>query len=107
MKKKIECVIMDWAVLLSIMDVLHLYLLLLRVLMLLEYPLQQKKHAARWGRTKIDHIRALFQMERIGEAFTRNMDANIKTDVCGRYAEFQRLLFCYFYVNIQVPTGVI
>lgn len=46
------------------------------------------------GLTKIDHIRALFDMERIGEAFRQKYGRVYgEEDVKGRYAEFQRLLF--------------
>lgn len=46
------------------------------------------------GLTKIDHVRALFQMTRIGEKFQEKYGRPYnENDVQGRYAEFQRLLF--------------
>ena len=46
------------------------------------------------GLTKIDHVRALFDMERIHNAFRQKYGRDYtENDVQGRYAEFQRLLF--------------
>lgn len=46
------------------------------------------------GLSKIDHIRALFNMKRIGEAFQEKYGRPYnENDVVGRYNEFQRLLF--------------
>lgn len=55
------------------------------------------------GLTKIDHIRALFQMERIGEAFTRNMDANIMKLMFREDMLNSNVYYLLLYVNIQVP----
>ena len=46
------------------------------------------------GLTKIDHIRALFQMERINNEFRKKYGRDYnEQDVESRYNEFQRLLF--------------
>lgn len=55
------------------------------------------------GLTKIDHIRALFQMERIGEAFYQNMDANIMKLMFREDMLNSNVYYLLLYVNIQVP----
>lgn len=47
--KKIECVIMDWAGTAVDYGCFAPVSVFIESLMLLEYPLQQKRHAARWG----------------------------------------------------------
>lgn len=55
------------------------------------------------GLTKIDHIRALFQMERIGEAFYQKYGRKYnETDVQEDMLN-SNVYYLLLYVNIQVP----
>ena len=120
--KKIECVIMDWAVLVasgSEVSTLEAGCAALRadgikVSAFIEsfnaigISITAEEARRPMGLTKIDHIRALFQMERIGEAFYQKYGRKYnETDVQGRYAEFQRLLFATLREYTGPISGVI
>lgn len=92
--KKIECVIMDWAgtaIDYGCFAPVSVFIESFRAIGIEVTPEEARRPM---GLTKIDHIRALFDMERIGEAFRQKYGRVYgEEDVKGRYAEFQRLLF--------------
>ena len=92
--KKIECVILDWAgtaVDYGCFAPVSAFIESFRAIGIEVTPEEARRPM---GLTKIDHIRALFDMERIGEAFRQKYGRVYgEEDVKGRYAEFQRLLF--------------
>ena len=92
--KKIECVIMDWAgtaIDYGCFAPVSAFIESFRAIGIEVTPEEARRPM---GLTKIDHIRALFDMERIGEAFRQKYGRVYgEEDVKGRYAEFQRLLF--------------
>lgn len=92
--KKIECVIMDWAgttIDYGCFAPVSAFIESFRMIGINVTAAEARKPM---GLTKIDHIRALFEMESINSAFRQKYGRNYtENDVESRYAEFQRLLF--------------
>lgn len=101
--KKIECVIMDWAgtaIDYGCFAPVSVFIESFRAIGIEVTPEEARRPM---GLTKIDHIRALFDMERIGEAFRQKYGRVYgEEDVKGRYAEFQRLLFATLRESIRL-----
>ena len=106
--KKIECVIMDWAGTAVDYGCFAPVSAFIESFNAIGISITAEEARRPMGLTKIDHIRALFQMERIGEAFYQKYGRKYnETDVQGRYAEFQRLLFnvCFVWKVRRVHIG--
>lgn len=106
--KKIECVIMDWAGTAVDYGCFAPVSAFIESFNAIGISITAEEARRPMGLTKIDHIRALFQMERIGEAFYQKYGRKYnETDVQGRYAEFQRLLFATLREYTGPISGVI
>lgn len=92
--RKIECVIMDWAgtaIDYGCFAPVSAFIESFRMIGINVTTAEARKPM---GLTKIDHIRALFQMERINNEFRKKYGRDYnEQDVESRYNEFQRLLF--------------
>ncbi len=92
--KQINCVIMDWAG--SAVDYgcfapVSAFIESFRSIGVTVTPSEARKPM---GLTKIDHVRALFNMESIGEAFKKQYGRTFnEEDVKGRYVDFKKNLF--------------
>ena len=92
--KKIECIIMDWAG--STVDYGCFAPVSAFLESFKEIGIEVTPEEARrpMGLTKIDHVRALFNMERIGECFRQKFGREFnEEDVASRYEEFKKRLF--------------
>ena len=91
--KRIECIIMDWAG--TAVD----YGCFAPVAAFVESanigasPVTAAETRAHMGLTKVEEIRALFNIERVRAEFERNATVLPEEDAGARYAEFQRVLF--------------
>lgn len=91
--KKIECVIMDWAGTAVDYGCFAPVSAFIESFRAIGIEITAEEARRPMGLTKIDHVRALFQMTRIGEKFQEKYGRPYnENDVQGRYAEFQRLL---------------
>ena len=92
--KKIECVIMDWAGTAVDYGCFAPVSAFIESFRAIGIEITAEEARRPMGLTKIDHVRALFQMTCIGEKFQEKYGRPYnENDVQGRYAEFQRLLF--------------
>ena len=92
--KRIECVIMDWAGTAIDYGCFAPVSAFVESFRAIGINITAQEARKPMGLTKIDHIRALFDMERIGNAFKQKYGrAYNEEDVRARYDEFQRLLF--------------
>ncbi len=92
--KKIECVIMDWAGTAIDYGCFAPVSAFLESFRAINIEVTAEEARRPMGLTKIDHIRALFDMPRIGKCFeTLYKRPYNEKDVQERYEEFQRLLF--------------
>lgn len=92
--KKIECVIMDWAGTAIDYGCFAPVSAFLESFRAIGIEVTAEEARRPMGLTKIDHIRALFEMPRIGKCFEERYKRPYQEeDVQGRYEEFQRLLF--------------
>ncbi len=92
--KKIECVIMDWAGTAIDYGCFAPVSAFIESFRMIGIEITAQEARKPMGLTKIDHVRALFDMERIHNAFRQKYGRDYtENDVQGRYAEFQRLLF--------------
>lgn len=92
--KKIECVIFDWAGTTVDYGCFAPVAAFLDTFQKIGIPITAEEARRPMGMTKIDHIRALFSMERIGEAFRERFGRSFtEDDVRNRYADFKTALF--------------
>lgn len=92
--KKIECVIMDWAGTAIDYGCFAPVSAFLESFRAIGIEVTSEEARRPMGLTKIDHVRALFDMPRIGKCFEELYHRPYnEEDVQGRYEEFQRLLF--------------
>lgn len=92
--KKIECIIMDWAGTTIDYGCFAPVSAFLESFNAIGIEVTSKEAREPMGLTKIDHIRALFNMPRISHSFKEKYNrAYSEEDVLERYEDFQRLLF--------------
>ncbi len=92
--KKIECVIMDWAGTAIDYGCFAPVSAFIKSFETIGIRITADEARRPMGLNKRDHIRALFEMERIGNAFFEKYGRKYtEKDIDGRYSEFQRLLF--------------
>lgn len=92
--KKIECVIFDWAGTTVDYGCFAPVAAFLDTFQKIGIAITAEEARRPMGMTKIDHIRALFSMERIGAAFRERYGrAFTEDDVRSRYADFKTALF--------------
>lgn len=92
--RKIECVIMDWAGSAVDYGCFAPVAAFIDSFKGIDVPVTAEEARKPMGLTKIDHVRALFKMERIGEAFRKRYGRPFnEDDVQGRYGEFKKNLF--------------
>lgn len=92
--KKIECVIMDWAGSAVDYGCFAPVAAFINSFKSIDVPVTPEEARKPMGLTKIDHVRALFKMEAIGEEFKKRYGrAYNEDDVQGRYGEFKKNLF--------------
>lgn len=92
--KKIECVIMDWAGTTIDFGCFAPVAAFIGSFKAIGIDITTEEARRPMGLTKIDHIRALFEMERIGRMFAQKYGRNYEqNDIDARYADFQKLLF--------------
>lgn len=92
--KKIECVIMDWAGSAVDYGCFAPVAAFINSFKGIDVPVTAEEARKPMGLTKIDHVRALFGMERIGEEFRKRYGRTFnEEDVKGRYGEFKKNLF--------------
>lgn len=92
--KKIECVIMDWAGSAVDYGCFAPVAAFINSFKGIDVPVTAEEARKPMGLTKIDHVRALFKMERIGGEFKKRYGrAYNEDDVQGRYGEFKKNLF--------------
>lgn len=92
--KKIECVIMDWAGSAVDYGCFAPVAAFMDSFKGIDVPVTAEEARKPMGLTKIDHVRALFKMERIGEEFKKRYGRTYnEDDVQGRYGEFKQRLF--------------
>ena len=92
--KKIECVIMDWAGTAIDYGCFAPVSAFLESFRAIGIEVTAEEARRPMGLTKIDHVRALFDMPRIGKCFEDLYHRSYnEEDVQGRYEDFQRLLF--------------
>lgn len=92
--KKIECVIFDWAGTTVDYGCFAPVAAFLETFRRIGIEITAEEARRPMGMTKIDHIRALFTMERIAAAFgARYGRAWTEDDVRARYADFKDSLF--------------
>lgn len=92
--KKIECVIFDWAGTTVDYGCFAPVAAFIGSFKSIGIELTMREARLPMGLSKIDHVRALFSMERVAKAFKDlyGREWN-EEDVNGRYAEFKKLLF--------------
>lgn len=106
--KKIECVIMDWAGTVIDYGCFAPVAAFVKSFQAIGIDITTEEARRPMGLTKIDHIRALFEMERIGQLFTEKFGRPFnQTDVNERYADFQQLLFATLTEYTDPIPGVI
>ena len=92
--KKIECVIMDWAGTAIDYGCFAPVSAFLESFRAIGIEVTAEEARRPMGLTKIDHVRALFDMPRIGKCFEDLYHRSYnEEDVQGRYEDFQCLLF--------------
>lgn len=106
--KRIECVIMDWAGTAIDYGCFAPVSAFIESFKSIGINVTAREAREPMGLSKIDHIRALFNMKRIGEAFQEKYGRPYnENDVLGRYNEFQRLLFATLREYTGPISGVI
>lgn len=106
--KKIECVIMDWAGTAIDYGCFAPVSAFIESFNAIGINITAEEARRPMGLTKIDHVRALFKMDRIAEAFRQKYGRDYnEEDVQGRYAEFQHLLFATLREYTGPISGVI
>lgn len=105
---KIECVIMDWAGTAIDYGCFAPVSAFVESFKTIEIAITAEEARRPMGLAKIDHIRALFQMERINTLFRRKYGRDYsEDDVRECYAEFQRLLFATLREYTKPIPGVV
>lgn len=108
MEKRIECIIMDWAGTAIDYGCFAPVSAFIESFKVIGIEITPEEARRPMGLTKIDHVRALFNMERIGEAFRQKYGHPYnENDVQGRYQDFQRLLFSTLRQYTAPISGVI
>lgn len=106
--KKIECVIMDRAGTVIDYGCFAPVAAFVKSFQAIGIDITTEEARRPMGLTKIDHIRALFEMERIGQLFTEKFGRPFnQTDVNERYADFRQLLFATLTEYTDPIPGVI
>ena len=92
--KKIECIIMDWAGTAVDYGCFAPVAAFVESFRAIGVPVTAAETRAHMGLTKVEEIRALFDIERVRAEFERKFGRPAgEEDVQARYAEFQRVLF--------------
>lgn len=106
--KRIECVIMDWAGSAIDFGCFAPVSAFIESFKAIGIAITLEEARRPIGLNKIDHIRALFQMERISNLFSMKYGRDFnESDVQRCYAEFQRLLFSSLREYTGPISGVI
>lgn len=106
--KKIECVIMDWAGSAVDYGCFAPVAAFMESFKGIDVPVTAEEARKPMGLTKIDHVRALFDMDRIGEEFKKRYGrAYNEDDVQGRYGEFKKRLFATLTNFTEPIPGVV
>lgn len=106
--KKIECVIMDWAGTVIDYGCFAPVAAFVKSFQAIGIDITAEEARRPMGLTKIDHIRALFEMERIGQLFAEKYGRPFnEKDVNERYADFQKLLFATLTEYTDPIPGVV
>ena len=92
--KRIECIIMDWAGTAVDYGCFAPVAAFVESFRAIGVPVTAAETRAHMGLTKVEEIRALFNIERVRTEFERKFSRPAgEEDVQARYAEFQRVLF--------------
>lgn len=92
--KRIECIIMDWAGTAVDYGCFAPVAAFVESFRAIGVPVTAAETRAHMGLTKVEEIRALFNIERVRAEFERKFGRPAgEEDVQARYAEFQRVLF--------------
>ena len=92
--KRIECIIMDWAGTAVDYGCFAPVAAFVESFRAIGVPVTAAETRAHMGLTKVEEIRALFDIERVRAEFERKFGRPAgEEDVQARYAEFQRVLF--------------
>ncbi len=106
--KKIECIIMDWAGTAVDYGCFAPVAAFVESFKAIGTPVTAAETRAHMGLTKIEEIRALFQIERVKTEFEEKFGRPCnEEDVLARYAEFQRVLFASLESYTEPIPGVV
>lgn len=106
--RKIECIIMDWAGTAIDYGCFAPVAAFIESFKEIGMPITAEDTRAHMGLTKIEEIRALFEMPHVKEAFQQKYGRPYnENDVNERYAAFQRVLFASLEDYTDIIPGVI